>query len=180
MGQSRFLRQRLVGDVFAVARLKVLHSQCFEIARYGTGSYQLLPDFLLACDRPIDAVAARAGRGNWRNGELPKRIDERFGSLAFDTERECHFRLVFQCYVVRDDVVIDVPEQKFACFGLRIDQQRIFKTENVGVRQNAPLRGQKESVNLFAGFELLNVIGGKRVKQARAIFPGCANASVRG
>jgi hypothetical protein len=63
-----------------------------------------------------------------------------------------------------------VLEQWLARFRLDIQQQIILAAEHVGVSQNASLRVEEKCIAPFVWLELLDLIGGHGVQQARAVF----------
>src|SRR5258705_9808937 len=68
----------------------------------------------------------------------------------------------------------------FAQLRLDVEQDAVRKDEDIGVGQDASLRGEKESVAALAGLELLYMVGGHGVQQAHAIFAGEKYLSPRG
>lgn len=189
MRESRFLRQRFVCDVFAIARLEIFKAEGMGVAYLCTGQLETLPDFVLASGASVDAVACGS---DGRNGHVFPRqmrfallgngdaeaLEEGLCRRAFEAEGKCVRGFVFERDIVGNDVVIDVLHHGFARFGLEIDKKGVFKAENVGVADDAALGREEEGVSALTGLQLLDVIGAERVDEASAIFASGADSAM--
>ena len=68
-------------------------------------------------------------------------------------------------------------KEGLARLGLGVEKEVVFEAEDVRVGLDAALGVEEESVEAFAGLQLLHVIRGHGVEQAGAVFAGNADAA---
>lgn len=192
--EGGFLRQSFFGDVFTVSWLEEVQAQGVKLGLHSSRCEQALPDFPFALHGPVNTMAARASGTDCRNCQIfphqvrfagyrygyAEAIQERRSCGTFNPETESPVCLIIQCDVIRNDVVIDVFHHGLSCFGLKIEQKRIREAKDVSIRQDAALSSQEERVGSLARLQLLDVIGGKRMNQTRAVFTRGADPSMGG
>ncbi len=82
--------------------------------------------------------------------------------------------------IVGDNEAVQVLVQRLARLGLHIQQKIIRAAQNIRVRQDAAFIIQEKRIAAGAWRKLLDVIGGHRVQQTRAIFAGKFDFAARG
>ena len=119
---------------------------------------------------PLDARTPAQRTLRFPQGGGSPSADRRFHRANLHGNYRERRREILQGGVIRDDEPVAMLQQFRQRFRLRIGKERILSAQNVHIRQNSSLRRQEERVASRSGSELLDMIRGHRVQEARPIL----------